>query len=67
MAVNQARRLLEPLEMIKLVHEKLVTGFSVFEVRHCQKRQSRADRRGVVDVGRSQTHRDSRRTTVPSS
>lgn|GEM_PF-4650219 len=51
MAGDQARRLLEPLEMIKLDHEKLLTGCSVFKVGHCQMHQSPADRRGVVDVG----------------
>jgi len=51
MAGDQARRLLEPLEMIKLVHEKLLTGCSGFKVRRWQMHQSRIDSRGVVDVG----------------
>ena len=51
MAGDQTRRLPEPLEMIKLDHEKLLTGCSVFKVGYCQMHQSRADRRGVFDVG----------------
>ena len=51
MVGDQACRLLEPLEMVKLDHEKLLTGCSVFKVGHCQMNQSRADRRGVVDGG----------------
>ena len=51
MAGDQTRRLPEPHEMIKLDHEKLLTGCSVFKVGHCQMNQSRADMRGVVDGG----------------
>jgi hypothetical protein len=51
MAGDQARRLLEPLEMIMLVHEELLTGCSGFKVGHWQMHQSRADSKGVVDVG----------------
>jgi len=46
MASDQARRLLEPLEMIKSVHEKLLTEHSEFKFPHHQ-----TNTNGAVDVG----------------